>query len=111
MLTTQGHGVEITRGDHIRWRVRVRGQVLEDDTQCVFTVKRTEWEHAEPVIEKVFAAHDGVVDVLLGPEDTDIPAGHYTWQIKARVENEGHTYERTIMRYSSLEVTEGHCNE
>ena len=106
MLEINGKGIVLTRGDTTRFTIRLEGRDVADDTRTVFTVKKSAWRHAKTVIEKEISVVDGAVHVFLEPEDTDIDAGEYVWDIRVAQEDESATVVLTPMWYGTLRVAE-----
>lgn len=102
MLKVSGTGIRLTRGDTIRFTVRLTGYDVPDGTKTVFTVKKRAWRHGEPVIEQEIPVTDNAVHVLLSPEETDVDAGDYVWDLRVFIDADV----MTPMEYGSFCVME-----
>ena len=73
MLAFEKYGIRLTRGDTVRFAIRLRGRVLPGGTKAVFTVKKAPWRHEED-IRKVLTAETltdgGRLYVTLDAEET-----------------------------------------
>lgn len=115
MLTFDGMGIRLTRGDSVHWRVRIRGRELPDGTEARFTVKRRPWALGAPLIQKTMpvqpvAGEDKTyrVDVHLSHEDTNLKAGNYVWDVRLVAPGEGGACEvYTPMECANFCVAEG----
>ena len=108
MLEIQGKNLKFTRGDDIRFMIRLTGRELPEGTTALFSCKETVWEPAVPTIEKELEVADGMVSVILENYETDIPAGQYYWDLRIREPAaDGGTYIHTPMEYGTIKVVEG----
>lgn len=106
MLKINGKGIRVTRGDSIRFVIRLTGREVADGTQTLFSVKKRAWRHEEPVLEVVTPVLDSRVMVLLTPDMTEMDAGNYVWDLRVLEDNEGGRDVLTPMAYATFEVVE-----
>lgn len=106
MLKIDGYNVELTRGDSVRFMIRLTERELPKGTQAVFTVKDTPWEPCVPVIEKTQEVVNGMVSVILEPYDTDILSGHYVWDLRVKERADDGVHVLTPMEYAAFVVKE-----
>lgn len=107
VLRIEGKSIEITRGDSVRFMIRLKNRELADGTQALFTVKGTPWEPARPEIEKLIDVVDGMVSVVLEPYETDLTPGHYVWDLRVKEPAaDGRTDVLTPMEYAAFKVRE-----
>lgn len=107
MLSIKRNGIEITRGDSVRFRIRFTSRELAEGTRAVFTVKATPWEPARPEIEKQVDIVDNAANILLEPWETDIMPGFYVWDIRLHEPAEdGRVDVITPMEYAAFRVME-----
>lgn len=112
MLKISGTGIRLTRGDSTRFTIRLTGQEVPDGTKTVFTVKKRAWRHGDAVIELEVPVVSNAVHVLLTPDDTNVDAGDYVWDLRVFVDNEDGTEDvLTPMDYALFCVTEAIGNE
>lgn len=107
VLRIEGNSVEITRGDSVRFMIRLKNRELAEGTQAVFTVKGTPWEPARPEIEKVIDVVENQVSVVLESYETDLTPGHYVWDLRLKEPAaDGHNDVLTPMEYAVFKVRE-----
>lgn len=107
VLRIERNNIEITRGDSVRFMIRLKNRELAEGTQAVFTVKGTPWEPARPEIEKVIDVVDNQVSVILEPYETDLTPGHYVWDLRLKEPAaDGCTEVLTPMEYAAFKVLE-----
>lgn len=106
MLRIEGKTIQLTRGDTTRIAIVLEGRELMDGTEAVFTVKRGQWKHNEPVIRKTLTVVDNRAHVFLSDEETDIEPGSYVWDCRVKeVDDEGMNI-FTPMEYGRFAVLE-----
>lgn len=103
MLKICGTGIRLTRGDSTRFTIRLSGYDVPDGTKTVFTVKKRAWRHEEPVIEVEVPVISNAVHLLLTPDDTNVDARDYVWDLRVFLESED---VMTPMEYGLFCVTE-----
>lgn len=106
MLKIDGYNVMLTRGDSVRFMIRLLERELPEGTKAVFTVKDTPWEPCMPVIEKTLDVAGGMVSIILEPYDTDITPGHYVWDLRVKEAAEDGVHVITPMEYAAFVVKE-----
>lgn len=106
MLVIDGLGIMVTRGDSARFVISCKERELAEGTKAVFTVKSTPWEPCKPDIEKEMDVIDGLVNVILDPQDTDITPGNYVWDVRIKEPAEGMEHVMTPMMYAAFRVVE-----
>lgn len=106
MLKINGYNVELTRGDSVRFMIRLMERKLAEGSKAVFTVKDTPWEPCMPAIEKELDVTDGRVSVVLEPYETDITPGHYVWDLRVKEAAEDGVHVLTPMEYAAFVVKE-----
>lgn len=71
----------VSQGDSAYFTITFTGDVPEDGTTTLFTVKKSTNDRA--VIQKYLPVYDGVVDVELYSRDTNkLEPGNYVWDIR-----------------------------
>ena len=86
MFTVNGKDVVISKGDTGKITVTFTGEVPENGTVALVTLRESV-NKCEAVWEKRVAVHDGVIVIDLSSEDTDIPFFSYVWDIRLIYEN------------------------
>ena len=81
MIHIDGYDIAVTRGDSMPLRIDLSGRDLPDGSRAVFTVKKS-LRDEQPLVEKLCDASGEVVSLLLTPQDTDLPPGHYVWDVR-----------------------------
>lgn len=85
MLRIEGSSIWVTRGDSARFTVQIKGRELAEGARALFAVKKAPaWERGDAVIEKETEVLNGMVSVVLEPDDTDISAGAYAWDLRIK---------------------------
>lgn len=106
MLKISGKGIRLTRGDSVRFTLRLTGYDVPDGTKTVFTVKKRAWRYGDPVIELEVPVLDNAVHVLLSPDMTNVDTGDYVWDLRVFVETENGNEVWTPMEYAQFCVME-----
>lgn len=88
MLKISGNGIRLTRGDTIRFTIRLTGREVPDGTKTLFTVKKSAWQHGAPLISEEIPVMDNAVHVFLTPDTTNIPAGDCVWDLRVVVDGD-----------------------
>ena len=86
MFDVNGMDVTISRGDTGTLTITFTGDVPDDNTVALVTVRKNV-NDIEPVWEKRLAINDGVVVVPLTQADTDIPWFDYWWDVRLLYQN------------------------
>ena len=99
-----GYDIELTRGDSLFFKIDLTGRDLPEGSVAYFSVK-TSPKATDYVIRKKLNASDELLDVRLMPEDTDISARTYFWDVRVLIPLETGGYEvETPMEYASLTI-------
>jgi hypothetical protein len=99
-----GYDIELTKGDSLFFKINLDGRKLPEGSVGYFTVK-TNTRASEAVIRKKMDASDGVLDIRLTSEDTDIPVRTYVWDVRVLIPLEEGGYEvETPMEYATLTI-------
>lgn len=99
-----GNDIELTRGDTLFFKIHLDGRTLPEGSVGYFTVKPSA-KAEEAVIYKKLDASDGVLDIRLTSEDTDIAPRTYYWDVRVLIPLEDGGYEvETPMEYASLTI-------
>lgn len=107
MFRIDRNNIEFTRGESVRFTIRLKGRELAEGTQAVFACKDTLWDPAAPCIEKAVDIVDGKAHVILTPYDTDITAGTYFWDLRVyETDITGETHVMTPMDAGTIIVKE-----
>ena len=106
MLKIDRMGIQITRGDTVRFVIALEGREVADGTKAIFTVKSTPWEPCQPEIEKTISVEDGKVYVMLDRAETDFAPGHYVWDVRVLEPENGKKNMITPMEYAAFRVVE-----
>ncbi len=100
----KGNDIELTRGDTLFFKINLDGRTLPEGSVGYFTVKPSA-KAEEAVIYKKLDASDGVLDIRLTSEDTDIAPRTYYWDVRVLIPLEDGGYEvETPMEYASLTI-------
>lgn len=102
MLKISGNGIRLTRGDTIRFTIRLTGREVPDGTKTLFTVKKSAWQHGDPLIREEIPVLGNAVHVFLPPEKTNITSGDYVWDLRVMVDEDVFT----PMEYALFHVVE-----
>ena len=81
MIRTNGHEMIVSRGDTASVTMNFSGDVPEDGTTAVITLKKSTRAQAN-VWEKRLTVEDGAVVMELENEDTDLEPGTYMWDVR-----------------------------
>lgn len=99
-----GYDIELTKGDSLFFKINLDGRNLPEGSVGYFTVK-SNTRASENVIRKKMDASDGVLDIRLTSEDTDIPVRTYVWDVRVLIPLEEGGYEvETPMEYATLTI-------
>lgn len=99
-----GYDIELTKGDSLFFKINLDGRKLPEGSVGYFTVK-SNTRASEAVIRKKLNASDGVLDIRLTSEDTDIPVRTYVWDVRVLIPLEEGGYEvETPMEYATLTI-------
>lgn len=99
-----GYDIELTKGDSLFFKINLDGRKLPEGSVGYFTVK-SNTRASENVIRKKMDASDGVLDIRLTSEDTDIPVRTYVWDVRVLIPLEEGGYEvETPMEYATLTI-------
>jgi hypothetical protein len=99
-----GYDIELTKGDSLFFKINLDGRKLPEGSVGYFTVK-SNTRASEAVIRKKMDASDGVLDIRLTSEDTDIPVRTYVWDVRVLIPLEEGGYEvETPMEYATLTI-------
>lgn len=99
-----GYDIELTKGDSLFFKINLDGRKLPEGSVGYFTVK-SNTRASEAVIRKKLDASDGVLDIRLTSEDTDIPVRTYVWDARVLIPREEGGYEvETPMEYATLTI-------
>ncbi|MCI6378708.1 MAG: hypothetical protein MR842_13285 [Clostridiales bacterium] len=82
MVEITNQSIRISRGDTAVIRLALSGDETPPGTRMLATLKREASAMAPPVWEKLIAVEDGVGELGLGREETDIAAGTYWWDLR-----------------------------
>lgn len=86
MFSVSGRDVTISRGDTGTLTVTLTGDVPDNSTVALVTVRK-EINMVDHVWEKRINVHDGQIVIPLTSEDTDIPWFDYLWDIRLLYQN------------------------
>jgi len=111
VLRIEEKAIQITRGDSTRFSIVLENRDVKDGTAAIFAVKKKPWRHDAPVIRKEIETTDGKVHVMLTPDETDIPAGNYVWDVRIREMDEEGLEVFTPMEYARFGVVEAMSDE
>lgn len=92
MIHIDGYDIAVTRGDSMPLRIDLSGRDLPQGSRAVFTVKKS-LRDEEALLEKSCDVADGIVSLMLAPQDTDLPPGHYVWDVRLAIPLEDGTTE------------------
>lgn len=107
MLEIQGKNLKFTRGDSVRFNIKLKGREFPEGTYAVFSVKETLYEPALPTIVKEVDVKSGIAGVILESFETAIPVGHYYWDLRIREPAaDGSQFIHTPMEYGMIKVVE-----
>jgi len=82
MVIVEGTTIRMTRGDTATLTIHFDGDIPEDGTLCVMSVKTNVFA-STPLIEKSLPVEDGAVTFDLLAEDTiPLAVGEYKWDIR-----------------------------
>jgi hypothetical protein len=94
----------LTKGGSLFFKINLDGRKLPEGSVGYFTVK-SNTRASEAVIRKKMDASDGVLDIRLTSEDTDIPVRTYVWDVRVLIPLEEGGYEvETPMEYATLTI-------
>lgn len=107
MIKFDGLNIELTKGDSANFKVTIRGRALPEGTVALFTVKKSP-RATEAVIEKHNPiAADGVVQIGLSSEESNIPPRSYFWDLRVLIPLGDGTFEvKTPMEYAVFTISE-----
>ena len=72
--------IAVTKGDSAYFTITITGDVPENGSQSLFTVKD---EYGKTMIRKYFPVIDGIVSVELYSKDTNkLEPGNYKWDVR-----------------------------
>ena len=101
-----GYDIELTRGNTLFFKIDLTGRALPEGSVAYFTVKSNP-KAEETVIYKKLDASDGVLDIKLYSEDTDLPVRTYYWDVCVLIPLEAGGYEvETPMEYASFTIVD-----
>lgn len=101
-----GYDIELTRGNTLFFTIDLTGRVLPEGSVAYFTVKSNP-KAEDIVIYKKLDATDGVLDIKLYSEDTDLPVRTYYWDVCVLIPLENGGYEvETPMEYASFTIVD-----
>lgn len=101
-----GYDIELTRGDSLCLRIRLRGRDLPAGARALFTV-RTAPRAEETVLEKRTDIADGETLIVLSSADTDLKARVYFWDLRVFIPGEnGFDELETPMEYAAFTIVE-----
>ena len=101
-----GNDIELTRGDTLFFKIHLDNRELPEGTVAYFTVKASP-KATEAVITKKLDASDGVLDIRLFSEDTDLAPRTYYWDVRVLIPLESGGYEvETPMEYAALTIVD-----
>lgn len=86
MFTVSGRDITISRGDTGTLTVTLTGDVPDDNTVALVTVRR-DVNKTDTVWEKRINILDGAIVIPLTTADTDIPWFDYVWDIRLLYQN------------------------
>ena len=86
MFNVDGMNVTISRGDTGTLTITFTGDVPDDNTVALVTVRKNV-NDIDAVWEKRLEINEGVVVVPLTTEDTDIPWFDYWWDVRLLYQN------------------------
>lgn len=99
-----GYDIELTQGDSLFFKINLDGRTLPEGSVGYFTVKKTP-KSDEIIIQKKLDASDGVLDIRLMSEDTDLPVRTYYWDVRVLIPLEDGGYEvETPMEYAAFTI-------
>ncbi len=104
MFNTEGFDIEVTRGDTIALQIHLHGREIPYGTDAIFTVKKRPRD-TEFLIQKRMDASDGVVTLVLDPDDTNLTPRTYYWDLRVQIPQDTGGYEvYTPMEYAAFTV-------
>lgn len=86
MFTVSGRDITISRGDTGTLTVTLTGDVPDDGTVALVTLRR-DVNKTDAVWEKRISILDGAIVIPLTKADTDIPWFDYVWDIRLLYQN------------------------
>lgn len=102
----KGNDIELTRGDTLFFKIHLDNRELPEGTVAYFTVK-TSPKATEAAITKKLDASDGVLDIRLFSEDTDLAPRTYYWDVRVLIPLETGGYEvETPMEYAAFTIVD-----
>lgn len=104
MVEINGYDIVLTRGDSLFLRIDLGGRDLPAGAQAVFTLKKT-IRSRSVLVQKIFDASEELLAVFLTPEETNLPAGMYVWDVRLQIPLEDGSFEvYTPMNYATFAV-------
>ena len=98
-----GYDIELTGGDSLFFSVFLEGRELPDGAKALFTVKRNPKDE-EPLITKEITIENNTVKINLSPNDTDLPARTYFWDLRTVFASEVGKEVETPMEYAAFTI-------
>ena len=99
-----GYDIEVTQGDTLFFKVELDGREMPEGSVGYFTVKSSP-KSDEVLVQKKLDASDGVLDIRLMSEDTNLPVRTYYWDVRVLIPLEEGGYEvETPMEYAAFTI-------
>ena len=99
-----GYDIEVTQGDTLFFKVELDGRKMPEGSVGYFTVKSSP-KSDEVLVQKKLDASDGVLDIRLMSEDTNLPVRTYYWDVRVLIPLEEGGYEvETPMEFAAFTI-------